>query len=219
MFDPRRKISARLAACRERKNWTYRETAEQLSAVLGKKIGTSRYGNWEQGINVPPHDMLIALGKVFDVPPSFLGGLSDDEGAPPETSNYVVPPLSTVPSNVGVVDLGDNALAFQREFLERNNLDRQKILLIAATDDSMAPRFQKNDLVLIDLSETTVSHDDMFAIMISGRPRLRWIRQDLKGDYVIQAEKRDYYPDETISAETLKDMHILGRVRMIAQLR
>lgn len=219
MFDPRRKISARLAACRERKNWTYRETAEQLSAVLGKKIGTSRYGNWEQGINVPPHDMLIALGKVFDVPPSFLGGLSDDEGAAPETSSYVVPPLGTVPSAVGVVDLGDNALAFHREFLERNNLDRQKILLIAATDDSMAPRFQKNDLVLIDLSETTVSHDDMFAIMISGRPRLRWIRQNLKGDYVIQAEKRDYYPDETISADTLNDMHILGRVRMIAQLR
>ncbi|MDN4515436.1 S24 family peptidase [Pseudomonas sp. 2,4-D] len=219
MFDPRRKISARLADCRIRKDWTYRETAQQLSAVTGEKVGTSRYGNWEQGINVPPHEMLIALGKIFDAPPAYLGGLSDDDGSAPETSGYVVPPLSTVPSTSGAVDLGDPSLAFHRDFLEANNLDRQKILLITAPDDSMEPRIKKSDLALIDLGETTVSNDDMFAIMVGARPRLRWIRQDLDGNYVIQAERREYYPDETISNEKLKALHILGRVRMIAQLR
>lgn len=219
MFDIRSKISARLKTCRNRKGWTYAETVKHLSSVMGKAIVQSRYGNWELGINIPPMDMLIAMGKIFDVPPAYLGALTDDDGSAPETSGYIVPPLSTVPSHAGVVNIGDPAFAFQREFLERNNLDHQNILLIAATDDSMSPRIEKNDLVLIDLSETIVNHDDMFAIMVSGRPRLRWIRQDLSGDYIVQAENREYYHDETISVEKLKALHILGRVRMIAQLR
>ncbi|RCL22996.1 hypothetical protein C6A77_19350 [Pseudomonas sp. AFG_SD02_1510_Pfu_092] len=219
MFDLRSKISARLKACRAHKGWTFAETATRLGEAMGAKVIPSRYGNWELGENLPPLSMLIGMGKIFDKPPAYLGGLSDDDGDAPETSGYVVPPLSTVPSAAGVVDIGDSALAFQKDFLEANDLDRQNILVLSAPDDSMSPRIRKNDRVLIDLSETVVSHDDMFAIMISGRPRLRWIRQDLDGNYVIQAEQREYYPDETVTAAKLKALHILGRVRMITQLR
>lgn len=221
MLDLRSKISARLKACRARKGWTFAETATHLGEVMGAKVIPSRYGNWELGQNLPPLEMLIGMGKIFDRPPAYLGGISDDDGDAPETHGYVVPPLSAVPSNsaAGVVDIGDPSLAFQKDFLEANDLDRQKILLVAAPDDSMSPRIQKSDLVLIDLGETVVSHDDMFAIMVNGRPRLRWIRQDLEGNYVIQAEHREYYPDEKITAEKLKALHILGRVRMITQLR
>lgn len=219
MFDIRSKISARLKVCRARKEWTFAETARQLGAVIGKDIVQSRYGNWELGINVPPYEMLIALGKIFDAPPAYLGGLSDDDGSAPETSGYLVPPLSTVPSQAGMVDLGDLSFAFHRDFLEANELDAGRILLVAAPDDSMSGRIEKGDLILIDLRETAVSNDDMFAIMVAGRLRLRWIRQDLDGNYVIQAERREYYPDDVVSPEKLKALHILGRVRMIAQLR
>lgn len=219
MFDIRSKISARLKACRARYEWTFAETANRLSDAMGSKVIPSRYGNWELGINVPPLEMLIGLGKVFDKPPAYLGGLTDDDGSAPETSGYAIPPLSTVPTPAGMVDLGDNSLAFHRDFLDAKALDVQKALLIAAPDDSMEPKIAKGDLALIDLRETVVSHDDMFAIMVSGRPRLRWIRQDLDGNYVIQAERREYYPDDTVTPEKLKTLHILGRVRMIVQLR
>ena len=219
MFDIRNKISARLKACRAQNDWTFAETATRLSQTMGAKVIASRYGNWELGINTPPLDMLIGLGKIYDKPPGYLGGLSDDDGGAPETSGYVLPPLSIVPTSTGMVDLGDLSLAFHKDFLDVNGLDRQKILLLTAPDDSMAGKIEKGDRVLVDLRETTVSHDDMFAIMVTGRPRLRWIRQDLDGDYVIQAEKREYYRDENVTAEKLKTLHILGRVRMIAQLR
>lgn len=219
MFDIRSKISVRLKACRARSEWTFAETASRLSSVMGKKVIPSRYGNWELGENHPPLDMLLGLGKIFDVPPAYLAALSDDDGSNPESRSYVTPPLSTVPSTAGVVNLGDDSLAFHKDFLQEHKLDRNKILLVAAPDDSMSGKIEKGDLVLVDLSETVVSHDDMFAIMVAGRLRLRWIRQDLDGNYVIQAERRQYYPDEPVTAEKLGSLHILGRVRMITQLR
>lgn len=219
MFDIRKKISLRLKACRAHKDWTFAETASRLATITGKPFVPSRYGNWELGINVPPLEMLIALGTLFEKPPAYLSGLSDDDGTAPETRSYAIPPLSTVPSAAGMVNLGDEALAFHLSFLDEIKLDRSRILLVVAPDDSMAGKIEKHDRVLVDLSETVVSHDDLFAIMVNGRLRLRWIRQDLDGNYVIQAERREYYPDETVSAEKLSSLHILGRVRMIAQLR
>lgn len=219
MFDIRNKISPRLKACRAAKGWTFAETAKRLSDVMGTKIIPSRYDNWEMKINVPGLDMLLGLAKIFDRPAAWLSGLSDDDGEAPETNGYLVPPLSTVPSAAGIKDLGDSAFAFHREFLESNGLDPQQILLLVAPDDSMTGRIEKGDRILVDLSDTEVHADDMFAIMVNGRPRLRWIRQDLEGSYVIQAERSEYYPDATITAEKLKQLHILGRVRMIALLR
>lgn len=219
MFDIRTKISPRLKACRAAKGWTFAETAKRLGDVMGERVIPSRYGNWEGAINVPPYEMVLGLAKIFERPAAWISGLSDDDGAAPETSGYLVPPLSTVPSPVGIQDLGDSAFAFHRSFLESNGLDSQQILLLVAPDDSMTGKIEKGDRILVDLRETEVHADDMYAIMVKGRPRLRWIRQDIDGGFVIQAERREYYPDVSITEEKLKEMQILGRVRMIAQLR
>lgn len=219
MFDIRTKIGPRLKACRAHKDWTFAETARQLGMVMGRNIVPSRYGNWELGINIPPLDMLLGLSMIFDKPAAWLGGISDNDGIAPENGGYVLPAVSTVSSSVGLQDLGDSSFAFHKSFLESHGLDPQRILLLVATDDSMQGKIEKGDRILVDLRENKVEHDDMFAIMVNERPRLRWIRQDLDGNYVIQAERRDYYPDQTVTVEKLKNLHILGRVRMIAQLR
>jgi len=118
-----------------------------------------------------------------------------------------------------MINLSDDALAFRKTFLEQAKLDRERVLLVAAPDDSMTGVIGKDDRVLIDLADTRVWRDDLFAIIVSGRLWLRWIRQNLDGSYSIQAEMRDRYPDENISAKTLESMHILGRVRLIAHIR
>jgi hypothetical protein len=59
----------------------------------------------------------------------------------------------------------------------------------------------------------------MFAILVGDRLWLRWVRQTLQGDYTVQAENRDGYPDQILSADQLAELSILGRVRMITHLR
>lgn len=219
MFDIKDKISRRLKACRAHKGWTFAETATELAKITGAKFIPSRYGNWELGINTPSLEMLFAMGALFGKPPAYLAGLTDDDGTSPETRKYAIPAQSTVPSPNGLINLGDNALAFHLPFLDSIKLDKDKILLVIAPDDSMSGIIEEGDRALIDLSETTVTRDDMFALMVNGRLWLRWIRQTLTGDYVIQAERRDHYPDQTLSNEALATLHILGRVRMITHLR
>jgi transcriptional regulator with XRE-family HTH domain len=219
MFDIKDKITPRLKACRAHKGWTFAETAAELAKITGTKFSTSRYGNWELGINIPPLEMLFILGKLFGKPPAYLAGLTDDDGTSPETRKYSVPSQSTVPSPNGLVKLGDNALAFRSSFLDSIKLSKEKILLVVAPDDSMAGIIEEGDRALIDLSETTVTRNDIFAIMVNSRLWLRWIRQTLEGNYAIQAEHPDRYPDQTLTPEQLGGLHIIGRVRMINHLR
>lgn len=219
MFDIKDKITRRLKACRAEKGWTFNECAAELTRITGAKFIPSRYGNWELGINIPPLEMVFALGTLYGKPGAYLVGLTDDDGTSPETRNYAVAAQSIVPSRGGLTDLGDNSLAFHLNFLDSIKLDKEKILLVVAPDDSMAGIIEQGDRALIDLSETAVTRDDMFAIMVKDRLWLRWIRQTLTGDYVIQAERRDHYPDQTLTDAELSALHILGRVRMITHLR
>lgn len=219
MFDVRTKIAARIKACRIEKDWTYKEAASNLSAVCRFKVGTSRYGNWEQAINIPPAEMLIAMGQMFGKPAAWLSGLSDDDGTSPVAELYTVPMAEPISTANGLLDLGDDALSFRRTFLEEAHMDQGRVLLVVAPDDSMSGVIAQGDRVLIDLSDTRVQRDDLFALIVNGRLWLRWIRMTLDSSYCIQAEMRDRYPDEIISAQALESMHILGRVRLIANLR
>lgn len=219
MFDIRRKISPRLKASRAHKGWTFLEASEHLSVLVGKKVIPSRYGNWELGQNIPPLDMFLHLGKLYGLPPAYLAGLTDDDGSAPEPRNYCVPPTAPIPTPQGIIDLGDDSIAFRPAFLESIKLQRNQVLMVKAPDDSMANTIEEGDLVLIDLRETAVTRNDMFAIMVNGRLWLRWIRQTLEDDYIIQAEDSDRYPDTLVTKEKLEDLYILGRIRMVHRIR
>lgn len=219
MFDIKETIKKRLKAARTHKGWTFAECGAELTKLTGKPVIASRYGNWELGINIPPLEMLFALGQILEKPPAYLAGLTNDDGTAPETRDYAVPTIETITSGSGLVKLGDNALAFHRRFLDSVKLDKNHALLVIAPDDAMSGIIEEGDRVLIDLSETTVTRNDVFAIMVNGRLWLRWIRQTLQGDFMIQAEKVDRYPDQPMTPEELQGLHILGRVRMIHHLR
>lgn len=219
MFDIRHKISLRLKACRASKGWTFHETAQRLSVIVQSKVIPSRYGNWELGINTPPGDMLIALGQLFGKPAAWLAALSDDDGTSPEAARYTLPLAEPIATANGLLELGDDALAFRKTFLKQAKLDRERLLLVIAPDDSMTGVITKDDRVLIDLTDTQVQQDDLFALIINGRLWLRWIRQNINGSYCIQAELRERFPDENVSASAMEALHVLGRVRMIAHLR
>ncbi|MDI3269027.1 S24 family peptidase, partial [Pseudomonas sp. AL15] len=105
-------------------------------------------------------------------------------------------------------------------FLDSLNLDSTCLLPFTATDRSMRGLIEEGDKVLIDRSITNaLNRDDLFAILVGERIWIRWIRQDIEGQYKIQAEDRDKYPDDVVSAEKLKDLQILGRIKMISHIR
>lgn len=220
MTDIRRKIAQRIRSCRSAEGWTVEETARRLSLISSESISPSRYGNWEQQIRIPKLEQYFELAALFKKSPEYLAGFTDNDGTAPETSLYCVPKPSAIPTEAGVLDVGDDALAFRLTFLDELHLDRDKLLPFAAPDDSMRPLINEGDRVLIDRNVTNAAaRDDVFALLIKGRVWLRWIRQDLDGDYLIQAEDRERYPDQPISAEKLATVQVLGRVKIITHIR
>ncbi len=220
-MDFRKVIGARLREQRQARQWTVEETVRRLSAIAGETIIPTRYGNWEQGQRSPRHEQFFSLAELFGVPAAYLAGFSTDNGSGPEIGEYTVPNQPLVCTSGGLVGLeqADDALAIKLSLLESNHLDRSKLLLIRAADDSMAGLISEGDRVLVDLSKTTVTGDDIFAILVNGRAIFRWIRPQLTGGYLAQAEKRDRHPDQALTDETLAKLNILGRVAMVASLR
>lgn len=219
MTDIRRKIAQRIRSCRSAAGWTVEETARRLSLISSETITGSRYGNWEQQIRTPKIEQFVELGALFKTSGAYLAGLTDNDGSAPEEGMYCVPKPPGIPTAAGVMDVGDDSLAYRLTFLEALKLDRNQLLPVAMPDNSMRGVIEESDLVLIDCTVTSVTRDDLFALMINGRLWIRWIRQDIGGDYMIQAEDRVSYPDQAMTAEKLAALHILGRVKITSHIR
>jgi transcriptional regulator with XRE-family HTH domain len=221
MSDLRKQIAKRLRQLRQAKDWTIEETTRRLSAISSESISPSRYGNWEQGIRAPKLEQFVELGSLFGKPAAYIAGLSNNDGTAPEAARYMVPRPPTVSTRTGPLDLSqaDDAFAFSLDLIDGLGLNRDKLLLIKMGDSSMPGVADEGDRVLIDLSVTTVTRDDLFALLVNGRVLLRWIRQELTGGYVVQAEARDRYPDQHLSSEELANLSVLGRAVVLGRIR
>lgn len=219
MTDIRRKIAQRIRACRTAAGWTVEDTATRLSRISSETISPSRYGNWEQQIRTPKIEQFVELAALFKSNAAYLAGLTDNDGTAPEAGLYCVPKPTGIATTTGVLDIGDDSLAYRLTFLEGLKLDRSQLLPVAVPDSSMRGILEESDLVLIDRSVTTVTRDDLFALMVNGRLWLRWIRQGIDGTYSIQAEDRDNYPDQVMDADKLSTLHIIGRVKITTHIR
>lgn len=221
MSDLRKIISQRLRQLRHAREWTVEETTRRLSSISSETIGPSRYGNWEQGIRAPRLEQFVELGALFGVTPAYVAGLTCDDGSGPEAERYTVPNPPTISTPAGPLSLaqGDDSLAISLELIAERGLNRSQLQLIRADDASMAGVIDSGDRVLIDLSVTRVTRDDIFALLVNGRVLLRWIRNALPSGYRLQAEDQARYPDQLLSADDLAQLTILGRVALIARLR
>ena len=72
---------------------------------------------------------------------------------------------------------------------------------------------------MIDLAVTSVTRDDLFALLVNGRVLIRWIRQELTGGYVVQDEDRERYPDQQLSLMELSNLTIIGRAVIVGNIR
>jgi transcriptional regulator with XRE-family HTH domain len=72
----RRRIGARIAALRERREWSQEELARRIG------VGRTRLGKWETGEHAPPIPQLLALKAAFGVSLDELVEGSGEETAP-----------------------------------------------------------------------------------------------------------------------------------------
>lgn len=216
MTDLRRTIGQRLRKCRDERGWTLEEAVKRLSHIATNPIGTTGMNMWELGERLPKLDAFVPLGKLYGVPASWLAGLDENQHA----GDYFFPQTGT--NEPGLLldnSIADDAIAFRAAFLSEHNLSPDNLMLVRVPDDSMHGLLAKGDRVLIDLQKIEVTQRDLFAILVSGRIWIRWIRPEMDGTYTVSSTDPDHYPDMKCTAAELQKIQIIGRVVMIVTSR
>lgn len=209
-------IGQRLRKCRDARGWTLDEAIKRLSHYTPKPIGTTGMNMWELGERRPKMEAFLPLSKLYGVPASYLAGLDDDEHA----GDYFYPQKSpNVPGLLLDSSIADDALAFRASFLNELTISPDSLMLVRMPDDSMQGVVNKGDRVLLDLSKRDASQRDLFALLVSGRVWVRWIRPEIDETFTIASTNADQYPDVRCTADELQKYQIIGRVVLIATSR
>lgn len=101
--------------------------------------------------------------------------------------------------------------AFRSDYMHRRHLNAKKCTVWKVRGDSMVPRYNDGDVVLIDTSDTMPRHGKVYALTGEEGMRVKQLRKDANGAWHMYSFNPDQwtYPPEPLT----DDMRILGRVR------
>ena len=105
-------------------------------------------------------------------------------------------------------------LAFKRTWLKAENLQEKDLAIITAKGDSMSPTISDGAILLINSNYKRLESGRVYAIVVNDEVRVKRLFIGISGDCRIASDNpnKTLYPDETINAEALANLHIIGRV-------
>lgn len=131
---------------------------EMTQEELGEKVGVKRaaVNKWESGMTVNLKRTTIkALSEIFDVAPSYLMGIKEDEEY---QSSVNIPVYGSIPAGIpleavsdiqGYVDIPTNWLRGNKEYIA-----------LKVKGDSMYPKYLEGDTVIIQLQKDCENGQD-----------------------------------------------------------
>lgn len=107
----------------------------------------------------------------------------------------------------------DNSHAFRRDWLQKRGLNINNCRIVDVEGDSMAPYLNDGDVVLVDLSDTTIKSGDVYAIAVDGELRVKRLFRKYDGSIEIRSDNTSsLYLSETVTADSVEQLHVVGRV-------
>jgi transcriptional regulator with XRE-family HTH domain len=153
-FDIKDEIASRIVAARKAANLTIADIQEKTN----QKYSYSRIYNWESARRMPGVEEILVLAGLLNISPSYLLCLSDEPklsvSVDKAKSLFSVPILSwdKVMESREITDLsskGKNS-SQQMIFLDADYRPSIGSFALKLRDNSMAPRFQKGDVIVFD---------------------------------------------------------------------
>ncbi|TDR82183.1 LexA family transcriptional regulator [Paludibacterium purpuratum] len=210
-----------------------RKAAGLTGPELAEKAGVSpqAYQQWEAGITMPrgaERQQTIAriVGKTinelfFDEPappPSmFPVRVWDDM---PDESDYIFLPELQIERDgaqaVGwMVDIDGKRQAYPRSLAERLGIDPEAAAVMTMGDQSMAPRLQEGDLLVVECTPVEVITDGLvYVVLLEGEMQVRRLFKEF-GDVRITCDSQDKarFRDRTVPEEKMGYVQIVGQVK------
>jgi repressor LexA len=189
---------------RERLSYLMERRGIANAAELSRMTGLTQVAirNYMRGIKVPNAQALVKLSRALNTSADYL--LS---GSQKRTDR--IPLLSKIPGGDPVLWTdGEYPAGFGEEYLDRGDINDPNAYALIVDGDSMSPRINSGDVVIIS-PNTTVSSRSIAAVAIRGEERtLKTVIFLPNGKILLQPENTAYEPlvlDEN-------ELSILGKV-------
>lgn len=101
--------------------------------------------------------------------------------------------------------------AFRLEWLQKKGLQSKNLRCMYAHGDSMEPYIQDGDALLVDLSETEVTDNQVYAIRYGDALKVKRLFRRFDKSLRIVSDNREH-PEEIVQGEDLNNIQILGKV-------
>ncbi|UZE12759.1 helix-turn-helix transcriptional regulator [Pseudomonas sp. B21-053] len=238
----RKEECLRLKAIFTAKKKELKLTQEKLAEQLG--INQSSVSHYLNGVNPLNTEIAAAFANILDVPVSdFSPRLAEviemvassritaDSfrttwaraarviDAPPREQYVLIPQFldenSFIPSvndeHVGLTE----GMVFRRGWLREMGVVFDRLCVLYASDDGMAPHILAGDVVMIDTYKPVLSDGAIYLIRRpDGRTSIRRIAQQISGSWVLRCDNQDkqLFPDEIIASSAASDLPLVGRV-------
>lgn len=174
-------------------------------------MGRERYG-------LPTIENLVALGEVLGLELRFA---PPDEKGEVLTTSVSGQEFTAVPRYEAAFSAGPGtensdaqpvgAIAFRRDWLDRENISAQSSMVVSVKGDSMAPTLCDGDLVLVDRRRQTPTGRRIYAMIgPDGDARIKRIEK-LPAGLLLQSDN-ETVASELISTADASRVRILGEV-------
>ena len=189
------------------RNLTNDEDQRRLLQEALFNEGMKKLQEYQAGANtvITPH--LIKEQQ----PPAYL------QSAPKlDESSFVMVPRYDVRASAGTgavihSEIIVDHLAFKQAWVTQMGLSKKDLALIEVQGDSMEPTLVQSDLILIDLRESKLNANGIYAIQHAGNLFVKRIQLKFDGSVVIKSDNPNY-DAETLTPAEAEALVVVGRV-------
>jgi len=226
-------IGARIKRIRKKEKLTQKQVAEAVGVSAGAVT------QWELDMTQPRGANLNALAYTLKSSPSEIIEGIKEEGSTYATKQHEIEPLDgfdlwdddtplrddevKVPiftdvelsAGVGsclVMETKGRFIRFSKRTLRDNNVDKSAAACAKVHGTSMEPLIMDGATVGIDTSKKMIKDGRIYAINHAGMMRVKYLYNMPGGGLRIRSFNQAEYPDETLTAEQLTQVEIIGFV-------
>lgn len=173
-------------------------------------IPTTTLHGYKKGTSEPKASVLVAIAESIGVDPGWLLTGRDS------SNDEALVPMYDLKLGAGTGPFFERArlvnhIPFLKTYLKSRTgrTDGKDLAIFEATGDSMSPTIDDGDIFMVDLNNKN-QRDGVFAFVYENEARVKRLQFGFQGVKVI-SDNTELYPPETLTADAMNKIQIIGR--------
>lgn len=200
----------RITALRKEKGVTEKQVLEDCG------LSKNSFGNWKKGI-IPVSTTQTILARYFGVSVEYLMGKTDNPVSHSEQiTSYLPYEKRGLRPIIGMASAGTGVIAEEMILGWQSvdeELDTEDFFWLKIAGDSMSPKIDDGDLVLIQ-RDAEIENGCIAVVIVDGMEG--FIKKIIfEEDSIVLHSFNPYYPDMIFTGDDRKKLHFIGRARKV----